>query len=72
MAKVQRKPKKPRFRGTAVIYPRGVEQQLGVSDVTRWRMECDGRLPPRDFFLGDKPVGWRPSTLEAAFSGTAA
>lgn len=70
MSKVQRKLKQPRTGGTAVVYPRGVEQQLGVSAVTRWRMERDGRLPPRDFFIGPQPVGWKPATLQAAFDGT--
>ena len=47
--------------------PKGVEVQLGISPPTRWRMERDGRLPPRDFFIGGIAVGWKPTTLAAAF-----
>jgi hypothetical protein len=32
-------------------------------------MERDGRLPPRDFFIGGVAVGWRPETIEAAERG---
>jgi hypothetical protein len=68
----ERKAKRPRVGGTAVVYPRGLEEQLGVTSVTRWRMEYDGRLPARDFFIGGEAVGWRPSTLAAAFGPTQA
>lgn len=52
--------------------PVDVETLLNVSAVTRWRMERDGRLPARDFFLDDKPIGWYPQTLTAAFAPRAA
>ena len=55
-----------------VVYPHVVQAQLGVSAVTRWRMEKDGRLPARDFFLNGEPVGWKPDTLQAAFGTSAA
>jgi predicted DNA-binding transcriptional regulator AlpA len=55
--------------GSLVIYPRGVQQMLGISLPTRWRMEQQGRLPKRDFFVNGVAVGWRPATLEAAFAG---
>jgi len=54
------------------VYPRGIEERLGVSTPTRWRMERDGRLPPRDVYIGKKAVGWRPETLEAAERGQSA
>ena len=62
-----RGPKRRRVGGSRVVYPRGIEEQLGVSDVTRWRMERDGRLPARDFYIAGVAVGWRPETLQAAF-----
>ena len=64
--------KRRRTGGTRVVYPRGAQEQLGVSAPTRWRMERDGRLPPRDVYIGGKPVGWRPETLEAAQRGPGA
>jgi hypothetical protein len=61
--------------GTAVVWPAGVQQRYGISDVTRWRWERqsdrfrkDGvgveKLPPRDVYVGGRS-GWRPETLEA-------
>lgn len=67
----KRAPKRRRTGGTRVVYPRGIEERLGVSTPTRWRMERDGRLPPRDVYIGGKAVGWRPETLEAAERGHA-
>ncbi len=63
--KLTGKKKGPRA-GTAVIWPGGVQERYGVSHITRWRMERDGRLPPRDFFIGGVAVGWRPETLAVA------
>jgi hypothetical protein len=67
---------KPKRRGphagTAVIWPLGVQERYGISAVTRWRWERAGHLPPRDVFIGGKPAGWRPLTLEAAERGQAA
>ena len=54
--------------GTAVVWPSGVEQRYGISAVTRWRWEKQGRLPPRDFEVGGK-TGWRPETLAAIERG---
>jgi predicted DNA-binding transcriptional regulator AlpA len=70
--KTKRKSGAPRVGGTAVVYPRGVQQRLGISSVTRWRMERDGRLPARDFHVAGVAVGWRPETLAAAERGPAA
>jgi len=50
--------------GTAVIWPKGLEARYGITAVTRWRWEREGRLPPRDVNVGGK-TGWRPATLEA-------
>lgn len=52
--------------GSKCVWPKGLEERLGIAPVTRWRMERDGRLPPRDVFIGGKAVGWRPETLAAA------
>jgi predicted DNA-binding transcriptional regulator AlpA len=65
----KRAPKRRRTGGTRVVYPRGVEERLGISTPTRWRMERDGRLPPRDVYIGEAAVGWRPETLDAAERG---
>jgi predicted DNA-binding transcriptional regulator AlpA len=58
-----------RTEGKNIVWPFGVCERYGVSAVTRWRMENDGRLPPRDAFIGGKAVGWRPETLDAAERG---
>lgn len=67
-----RKAKRPALGGTAVIFPRGLEVRYGWSAPTRWRAERDGRVPPRDFYIGGRPVGWRPETLDRAEPGQAA
>jgi hypothetical protein len=51
-----------------VIYPSELERQLGIARKTRWKWEKSRKIPPRDFFVQGEAVGWRPSTLEAAFS----
>ena len=56
--------------GTAVVWAKGVEQRYGLSEVTRWRWERDGKLPPRDVNVGGR-TGWRPETL-AAFENRSA
>lgn len=50
--------------GTRIVWPRGIEERYGISDVTRWRWERIGKLPPRDVFIGGTAAGWRPETLE--------
>lgn len=52
-------------KGSAVIWPGGVEERYDISTPTRWRWEREGKLPPRDVNVGGK-TGWRPATLEAA------
>jgi hypothetical protein len=59
------------IQGTHVVWPSGVEQRYGISHVTRWRWERAGKLPPRDINVGGK-TGWRPETLLAAETVTAA
>lgn len=63
------KPHTPRPRhamtaGDAVVWPSGVQQRYGITHVTRWRWERDGKLPPRDIQVGGRS-GWRPETLAA-------
>ena len=53
----------------SVIYPKDAERRYGISLATRWRWEKAARLPPRDFFVGGCPVGWKPATLDAADRG---
>jgi predicted DNA-binding transcriptional regulator AlpA len=57
--------------GTAVVWVAGVEKRYGISSVTRWRWERDGKLPPRDVHIGGRS-GWRPETLLAAERGAVA
>jgi predicted DNA-binding transcriptional regulator AlpA len=55
-----------------LIWPSELEGRYGISTPTRWRWERDGKLPKRDVKVGGVFVGWRPETLDAAESGTAA
>lgn len=55
--------------GTHVIWPRALEHMLGLSKVTRWKWEREGRLPPRDVQIG-KATGWRRETIERAITRT--
>jgi len=55
------------IQGTAVVWPKGVEQRYGISEPTRWRWERDGKLPRRDVSVGGR-TGWKPETLAAAES----
>src|SRR6185437_6500629 len=64
--------RKIRSAGTRIVYPNGLQKRLGISAPTRWRWEKNGRLPPRDVFVGGEAVGWRPETLERAEAGKAA
>ena len=64
--KSKRVRKHVRTAGTGCIWPRGVELRYDISPPTRWRWERDGRLPRRDVFIGGRPVGWKPSTIEGA------
>jgi hypothetical protein len=52
-------------RGTRVVWPAGVQEFYGISSVTRWRWEREGKLPKRDVFIGGRS-GWRPETLASA------
>ncbi len=58
-----------RRAGTAIIWPAGLEQRYDISPPTRWRWERDGKLPPRDVYVGGDAVGWKPATIEAAERG---
>lgn len=58
-----------RTKGTEVIWPKGLEERYGISKTTRWLWEQQGKLPPRDFHVGNKPEGWYLSTIEAAERG---
>lgn len=64
--------RRPPAAAPAIYWPRDIETLLTVSSCTRWRMEKDGRLPPRDAFLGGAAVGWHRPTIEAALRGESA
>ena len=53
--------------GSRVIWPKGLELQLGISAPTRWRWERAGKLPKRDVCIGGRK-GWKPETIEAALN----
>jgi predicted DNA-binding transcriptional regulator AlpA len=57
-------------RGLLVVWPSGLEEALGISAVTRWRWERDGKLPKRDVAIGGRS-GWKPETINAALSSPA-
>jgi predicted DNA-binding transcriptional regulator AlpA len=68
----KRKPQRKRSLPLAerpILRPQDLELRYNISAPTRWRWERDGRLPPRDVFIGGKPEGWRRETLEAADRG---
>lgn len=51
--------------GTSIVWPKGLEQMLGISAPTRWRWEKDGKLPQRDINVGGRS-GWSHKILNAA------
>lgn len=57
--------------GTHVIWPAGLEEILGLSAVTRWRWERDGRLPRRDISIAGR-TGWKRETIEGILQGATA
>jgi predicted DNA-binding transcriptional regulator AlpA len=66
--KKSRRPRAGRRNGTHVVWPAGLEDRYGISAPTRWRWEREGKLPPRDVFVGGRAIGWRPETLAASES----
>jgi predicted DNA-binding transcriptional regulator AlpA len=64
--------KQCRSIGTAVIWPSGLEAMLDISTETRLRYEKRKMLPPRDVYIGQRAIGWKPSTIEAALAGNLA
>jgi hypothetical protein len=63
------RPKRVRSVGTGCIWPLGIQKRYDISAPTRWRWEKCGLLPPRDVFVGGRPIGWKPETLDAADRG---
>jgi predicted DNA-binding transcriptional regulator AlpA len=47
-----------------VIWPGELAARWGLSKPTLWRYQHAGKLPPRDFAIGDRK-GWRRATIEA-------
>jgi predicted DNA-binding transcriptional regulator AlpA len=46
------------------LRPFDLEVRWRKSGATIFRMRKDGRLPPFDFHIGGRPVGWRLETIE--------
>jgi hypothetical protein len=46
-----------------------LQRRWRKSAPTIGRMLRDGRLPPKDFYLGGQPVGWRIETIETIERG---
>jgi len=67
-----RKPSEFRSAGTAIVWPLGVEKRYDISAATRIRWERIGVLPRRDVFIGGRPQGWKPETLENSDRGNLA
>jgi hypothetical protein len=70
--KAPKRPKRARTGGTRCIFPRGIRERYGISNVTVYRWERDGKLPPRDVYQAGVAIGWRPETLERAERGPVA
>jgi hypothetical protein len=64
-AKKLLKPQRAPAPGIA-LSPAEVEHRYRVSNTTRQRWERQGRLPPRDFYVGGKATGWLMTTIERA------
>lgn len=46
-----------------IIRPNELSRILGISTVTIWRWEKEGKLPSRKK-IGDRAVGWKESDIE--------
>jgi predicted DNA-binding transcriptional regulator AlpA len=53
----------PANNAATVLWPGELAARWGLSRPTLWRYARDGKLPPRDFAIGDRR-GWRRSTIE--------
>lgn len=45
-----------------IVRPKELSQLLGISKVTLWRMEKEGKLPAR-IKISDRAVGWTESSI---------
>jgi len=51
------------------LLPREIAIRYRIADYTRSRWEREGKLPKRDFFVGNKPRGWFLETILKAERG---
>ncbi len=58
-----------RTAGTHILWPKAIEERYNISKTTRWLWEQQGKLPPRDVYVGGRPMGWKPETIERAEAG---
>lgn len=62
-------PGKFRSAGEGIIWPKGIEARYNISKTTRWLWEQQGKLPPRDVYIGGELAGWSPAVIEAMERG---
>jgi predicted DNA-binding transcriptional regulator AlpA len=56
--------------GTAVVWPPGLREMLGISEPTLWRWRRAGKIPAPDVRIGDRE-GWRRATIDRLLGGSA-
>ena len=49
-----------------VLFPKDLTQRFNVCRQTILNWEHERRLPPRDVFNNERPIGWLPQTLKKA------
>lgn len=52
-----------------VLYPKDLTRMFRVCRATIYNREREGRLPPRDVYNGQHPVGWLLQTLKDTEKG---
>jgi hypothetical protein len=54
---------------SVALMPADLEHRYRISNTTRQTWEREKKLPPRDFYVGDKPRGWLLETIMKAERG---
>lgn len=53
----------------SILFPKDLPRLFNVCRATVFNWEREKRLPPRDVFNNERPVGWLPRTLEKVEKG---